>query len=113
MNDESENHRQDLLDGLRRFVLASRSVAGVRRIALVGSIVTVKHAELQPRDLHRRRAMHLPLRGSQVMAWPLDRQFNMNPEPTAVSVTDTLSRERSKTRRCPRTSRTHRARNGP
>ena len=69
MNDESENHRQDLLDGLRRFVLASRSVAGVRRIALVGSIVTVKpdpkdidvlvvvadDADLAPLAMHARR----------------------------------------------------------
>ena len=42
MNDESANHRQGLLDALRRFALASRSVPGVRPIALVGSIVTVK-----------------------------------------------------------------------
>ena len=42
MNNTLENHRQELLDGLRRFVAAARNVAGVQRIALVGSIVTTK-----------------------------------------------------------------------
>ena len=48
MNDTLENHRHALLDGLRRFVAASRNVPGVRRIALVGSIVTAK---LDPKDI--------------------------------------------------------------
>jgi predicted nucleotidyltransferase len=69
MNDTVENHRHALLDGLRRFVDASRNVAGVRRIALVGSIVTAKpdpkdidvlvvvadEADLAPLALHARR----------------------------------------------------------
>jgi len=69
MNDTLENHRHSLLDGLRRFVVASRNVAGVRRIALVGSIVTAKpdpkdidvlvvvtdDADLAPLALHARR----------------------------------------------------------
>jgi hypothetical protein len=48
MNDRLQNHRQGLLDGLARFVAASRRVAGVRQIALVGSIVTAK---LNPKDI--------------------------------------------------------------
>lgn len=48
MNDRLENHRQGLLHGLGRFVAAARSVAGVRRIALVGSIVTAKQ---NPKDI--------------------------------------------------------------
>jgi predicted nucleotidyltransferase len=48
MNSRLENHRQGLLDGLCRFVAASRSVSGVRRIALVGSIVTAKP---DPKDI--------------------------------------------------------------
>jgi predicted nucleotidyltransferase len=41
-------NRQGLLDGLRRFVVASRKLAGVRRISLVGSIVTAKP---DPKDI--------------------------------------------------------------
>lgn len=37
-----------MLDGLRRFVVAARSVAGVRQIAVVGSIVTTKP---NPKDI--------------------------------------------------------------
>jgi len=48
MRDTFENHRTELLDGLRRFVVAARSVAGVRQIALVGSIVTTKP---NPKDI--------------------------------------------------------------
>jgi predicted nucleotidyltransferase len=48
MNDRLENQRQRLLNGLGRFVAAARSVAGVRRIALVGSIVTAKQ---NPKDI--------------------------------------------------------------
>jgi predicted nucleotidyltransferase len=69
MNDILENHRQGLLDGLRRFVAAARNVVGVRRIALVGSIVTAKpdpkdidvlvvvadDADLAPLAMHARR----------------------------------------------------------
>lgn len=42
MHGGSESHRQQLLDGLRRFVVSVRQIAGVRRIALLGSIVTAK-----------------------------------------------------------------------
>jgi predicted nucleotidyltransferase len=35
-------HRQQLLVGLRRFVVSVRQMAGVRRIAILGSIVTAK-----------------------------------------------------------------------
>ena len=42
MHGGSEGHRQHLLDGLRRFVVSVRQIAGVRRIAILGSIVTVK-----------------------------------------------------------------------
>lgn len=45
---DNENRRGQLLDGLRRFVTAVRGVAGVRRIALVGSIVTAKP---DPKDI--------------------------------------------------------------
>lgn len=48
MSDRFENHRRGLLDGLRRFVAAARQVAGVRRIALVGSMVTAKP---DPKDI--------------------------------------------------------------
>ena len=43
-----ENHRAGLLEGLRRFVDATRHVPGVRRIGLVGSIVTAKP---NPKDI--------------------------------------------------------------
>jgi predicted nucleotidyltransferase len=69
MSDRFENRRRELLDGLRRFVAAARHVAGVRRIALVGSIVTAKpdpkdidvlvvvadDADLAPLAVHARR----------------------------------------------------------
>ena len=43
-----EGHRQQLLDGLRRFVASVRQIAGVRRIAILGSIVTTKP---DPKDI--------------------------------------------------------------
>lgn len=69
MNDTFENPRDALLDGLRRFVVAASRLAGVRRIGLVGSIVTAKpnpkdidvlvvvadDADLAPLALHARR----------------------------------------------------------
>lgn len=48
MRTASEGHRQHLLDGLRRFVVSVRQLAGVRRIALLGSIVTAKP---DPKDI--------------------------------------------------------------
>jgi predicted nucleotidyltransferase len=48
MNPASESHRQQLLDGLRRFVASVRGIAGVRRIAVLGSIVTTKP---DPKDI--------------------------------------------------------------
>ena len=48
MNDRLQNHRQGLLHGLARFVANSRGVAGVRQIALVGSMVTAKS---NPKDI--------------------------------------------------------------
>ena len=45
---DNQNRRAELLEGLSRFVTAVRGVAGVRRIALVGSIVTAK---LDPNDI--------------------------------------------------------------
>jgi hypothetical protein len=48
MNDDSEGHRAELLDGLRRFVAGARGLAGIRRISLVGSIVTAKP---NPKDI--------------------------------------------------------------
>lgn len=48
MRADSEGHRQQLLDGLRRFVASVRSMAGVRRIAILGSIVTAKP---NPKDI--------------------------------------------------------------
>ncbi len=45
---DRENRRGELLDGLHRFVTGVRRVAGVRRIALVGSIVTAKP---NPKDI--------------------------------------------------------------
>jgi hypothetical protein len=64
-----ESHRAGLLEGLRRFIAAARDLPGVRRIALVGSIVTSKpnpkdidvlvvvsaEADLAPLALHARR----------------------------------------------------------
>ncbi|MDQ3419600.1 MAG: hypothetical protein M3541_12615 [Acidobacteriota bacterium] len=48
MRAHSEGHRQKLLDGLRRFVASVRQIAGVRRIAILGSIVTAKP---DPKDI--------------------------------------------------------------
>src|SRR5947208_3492897 len=48
MNYTSEGHRQPLLDALRQFVAAVRQIAGVRRIAALGSIVTTKP---DPKDI--------------------------------------------------------------
>jgi predicted nucleotidyltransferase len=38
--DKALGHRRQLLDGVRRFVRAVGPIAGVRRIAVLGSIVT-------------------------------------------------------------------------
>jgi len=48
MNATSEDHRKHLLDGLRRFLPSVRQMAGVRRIAILGSIVTTKP---DPKDI--------------------------------------------------------------
>lgn len=48
MNDTSNGQRQHLLNGLRRFVAAVTQIAGVRRIAVLGSIVTTKP---DPKDI--------------------------------------------------------------
>ena len=48
MRAASEGHRQQLLDGLRRFVVPVREIPGVRRIAILGSIVTDKP---DPKDI--------------------------------------------------------------
>src|SRR5258705_4287081 len=48
MNAASEGHRQQLLDGVRRFVTSVRQLAGVKSIAFVGSIVTTKP---DPKDI--------------------------------------------------------------
>ena len=48
MRADSEGHRQQLLDGLRRFVASVRQIPGVRRIAVLGSIVTAKP---DPKDI--------------------------------------------------------------
>ena len=48
MRPTSKSHRRQLLDGLRRFVGAVSEVAGVRRIAILGSIVTDKP---DPKDI--------------------------------------------------------------
>lgn len=48
MHGGSEGHRQQLLAGLRRFVVSVRQMPGVRRIALLGSIVTAKQ---DPKDV--------------------------------------------------------------
>ena len=42
MRAASEGHRQHFLDGLRRFAVSVRELGGVRRIALLNSIVTAK-----------------------------------------------------------------------
>jgi predicted nucleotidyltransferase len=48
MNPSSEGRRQELLNGLRRFVSSAREIAGVRRIAVLGSIATAKP---DPKDI--------------------------------------------------------------
>ena len=48
MNATSEGHREQLLEGLRRFVVSARQIGGVRRIAVLGSIVTTKP---DPKDI--------------------------------------------------------------
>ena len=48
MKADSEGHRRQLLDGLRRFVTSAKQVAGVRRIAILGSIITDK---TDPKDI--------------------------------------------------------------
>jgi predicted nucleotidyltransferase len=48
MNATPDGHRQQLLDGLRRFAASVRGIAGVRRIAVLGSIVTPKP---DPKDI--------------------------------------------------------------
>ncbi len=48
MRASSEGHRQQLLDGLRRFVACVSQIAGIRRIAILGSIVTDK---ADPKDI--------------------------------------------------------------
>ena len=48
MTTASEGHRKELLDGLRRFVVSVRQMAGVQRIAILGSIVTTKP---DPKDI--------------------------------------------------------------
>ena len=48
MTAAAEGHRPQLLDGLRRFVRSVRDMAGVKSIAVLGSIVTAK---LNPKDI--------------------------------------------------------------
>ena len=48
MSAASEGHRQQLLDGLRRFVTSIRHLPGVKSIAVLGSIVTTKP---DPKDI--------------------------------------------------------------
>ena len=42
MNIQQRGQRQLLLDGLHRFVTSARQLVGVRCIAILGSILTVK-----------------------------------------------------------------------
>ena len=46
--DARGHHRQQLLEGLRRFIVAAQHIAGVRAIALLGSITTAKP---DPKDI--------------------------------------------------------------
>lgn len=46
--DVSKNPRQFLLDGLQRFIVFARKLDGVRRISVLGSILTAKPA---PKDI--------------------------------------------------------------
>jgi predicted nucleotidyltransferase len=48
MSATSEGHRQQLLDGLRRFVASVRQISGVLQIGVLGSIVTTKP---DPKDI--------------------------------------------------------------
>jgi len=48
MKNRDDGHRQPLLEGLRRFVASARQTPGVRRIAVLGSIVTAKR---DPKDI--------------------------------------------------------------
>ena len=48
MKAASEGHRQQLLDGLRRFVTSVRQMPGAKSIAVLGSIVTTKP---DPKDI--------------------------------------------------------------
>ena len=48
MNARGDGHRQQLLDGLGGFVASVRGMPGVRRIAVLGSIVTTKP---NPKDI--------------------------------------------------------------
>ena len=48
MNIQQRGQRQLLLDGLHRFVTSARQLAGVRCIAILGSILTVKS---NPKDI--------------------------------------------------------------
>ena len=48
MHTTSDGQRRHLLDGFRRFVASVRRIAGVRRVALLGSIVTPKP---DPKDI--------------------------------------------------------------
>ena len=46
--DVTDGQRQQLLDRLSRFVVSARRIAGIRRIAILGSIVTAKP---DPKDI--------------------------------------------------------------
>src|SRR3989442_3423882 len=48
MDTPPQGHREALVDGLRRFVASARQIAGVRRIAILGSITTTK---ADPKDI--------------------------------------------------------------
>ena len=48
MSTPPQGHREALLDGLRRFVSSARQIAGVRRMAILGSITTTK---ADPKDI--------------------------------------------------------------
>jgi predicted nucleotidyltransferase len=48
MEATSEGHRRQLLDALHRFVMSVRRIAGVQRIAVLGSILTAKP---DPKDI--------------------------------------------------------------
>ncbi len=48
ITDRRDNHRQHLLEGLRRFIVAVQHITGLRSIALLGSLTTAKP---DPRDI--------------------------------------------------------------